>query len=65
MGYSLANLVGVEVKALRMPAAAKYRHSEDAALTWSGRERRPQWFVGALGTGKRPQDLIIVWDELC
>ncbi len=59
MGYSLADLIGVEAKALRMPAAAKYRHSEDAALTWSGRKRKPQWFVGALGTGKMPHDLII------
>ena len=37
MGYSLADLIGTEVKPTRAPAAAKYRHPENAALTWSGR----------------------------
>ena len=58
-GYSLADLVGVEVKAPRAAAMTKYRHPEDSALTWSGRGRRPQWFVEALDAGKKPQDLII------
>jgi len=30
MGYALADLMGVEVKATRAPAAAKYRHPENA-----------------------------------
>ena len=59
MGYSLADLIGVEVKALRAVAMTKYRHPEDSALTWSGRGRRPQWFVEAVDAGKTPQDLII------
>jgi DNA-binding protein H-NS len=45
LGYSLADLIGVEVKATRAPAVAKYRHPENAALTWSGRGRKPQWFA--------------------
>lgn len=45
MRYSLADLAGVEMKATRAPAAAKYRHSEKPALTWSGRGRKLQWFV--------------------
>jgi DNA-binding protein H-NS len=32
MGYSLADLIGVEVKTTRAPAVAKYRHHENAAL---------------------------------
>jgi DNA-binding protein H-NS len=40
MGYSLAELIGVEVKATRAPAIAKYRHPESAALTRSGLGRR-------------------------
>ena len=59
MGYSLAKLIGVEVKATRSPAAAKYRHPENAALTWSGRGRKPQWFVAALTSGKSADDLAI------
>ena len=43
----------------RAPAAAKYRHSENPALTWSGRGRKPQWFVEALEAGKTASDLAI------
>ena len=59
MGYSLAELVGTEVKPARAPAAAKYRHPENAALTWSGRGRQPLWFVAALDAGKSPEDLAV------
>ena len=59
MGYSLADLIGVEVKATRAPAVAKYRHPENAALTWSGRGRKPQWFVEALAAGKSADDLAV------
>ena len=59
MGYSLADLIGVEVKTTRAPAVAKYRHPENAALTWSGRGRKPQWFVSALTSGKSADDLAI------
>ena len=33
LGYSLAELVGSETKSSRAPAAAKYRHPENPALT--------------------------------
>jgi DNA-binding protein H-NS len=59
MGYSLADLIGVEVKTTRAPAVAKYRHPENAALTWSGRGRKPQWFVAALAAGKSADDLAV------
>ncbi len=59
MGYSLADLMAVEVKATRAPAVAKYQHPETAALTWSGRGRKPLWFVEALEAGKTPGELAI------
>ena len=59
LGYSLAELVGTEAKSSRAPAAAKYRHPENPALTWSGRGRKPQWFVEALAGGKTAADLAI------
>ena len=59
LGYSLAELVGTETKSSRAPAAAKYRHPETPALTWSGRGRKPQWFVEALEAGKTASDLAI------
>ncbi|MCA3451772.1 MAG: H-NS histone family protein [Rhodobacter sp.] len=59
LGYTLAELVGTETKSSRAPAAAKYRHPENAALTWSGRGRKPQWFVEALAAGKAAEELAI------
>lgn len=59
LGYSLTELVGTETKSTRAPAAAKYRHPENPALTWSGRGRKPQWFVEALEAGKTASDLAI------
>jgi DNA-binding protein H-NS len=59
LGYSLAELIGTEVKPTRAAAAAKYRHPENTTLTWSGRGRKPLWFVAALDAGKSPEDLAI------
>jgi len=52
MGYSMADLIGTDVKPARVPATAKYRHPENPSLTWSGRGRKPLWFVAALDAGK-------------
>ncbi len=59
LGYSLAELVGTEMKSSRAPTAAKYRHPENPAVTWSGRGRRPQWFVDALAGGGTAGDMEI------
>ena len=59
LGYSLAELIGTETKSSRAPAAAKYRHPENPALTWSGQGRKPRWFVEALAAGKTETDLKI------
>ena len=59
MGYSFTDLIGVEVKTTRAPAVAKYRHPENAALTWSGRGRKPQWFADHINAGKDPSALAV------
>ena len=59
MGYSLADLIGVDAKAIRAPAVAKYRHPDNAALTWSGRGRKPQWFADHINGGKDPRELAV------
>jgi DNA-binding protein H-NS len=59
LGYSLAELVGNDVKTARAPALPKYRHPENPALTWSGRGRKPQWFVDAASAGKTAEDMAI------
>ena len=57
MGYTLSELMVLEVKKPRAPVLAKYRHPENPALTWSGRGRKPLWFTEALAAGKSPEDL--------
>jgi len=59
MGYSLAELAGHDAKPKRTPAVPKYQHPENTALTWSGRGRKPLWFVEALQAGKTAEDLAI------
>ena len=59
LGYSLAELVGNDAKPKRATVAPKYRHPENPALTWSGRGRKPQWFVEALEAGKTAEDMAI------
>ena len=59
MGYSLAELIGVDVKTTRASAVAKYRHPENAALTWSGRGRKPQWFMDHINAGRDPSALAV------
>jgi len=59
LGYSLAELMGEDAKSKRAPAPAKYRHPENQALTWSGRGRKPLWFVEALSAGKAAEDMAI------
>lgn len=59
MGYSLAELFGQPVTRQRAPAGPKYKHPENSAITWSGRGRRPQWFVDALANGTTEDDLAV------
>ena len=59
LGYSLAELVGSDAKTKRAPVAPKYCPPENPALTWSGRGRKPQWFVVALEAGKTAEDMAI------
>lgn len=58
-GFSLAELTGVSVARKRAPASAKYANPADASDTWSGRGRKPRWFVAALAAGQQPEDLAV------
>lgn len=59
LGFSLAELTGAATVRKRAPAVAKYANPGDASDTWSGRGRKPRWFVAALAAGKTPDDLSI------
>ena len=58
-GFTLAELTGATVTRKRSPAVAKYANPADKSDTWSGRGRKPRWFVAALAAGKRPEDVAI------
>lgn len=61
-GYSLEELLsdaGATAKRAGKPVAAKYRHPEDGALTWSGRGRQPKWIAEFLAKGGKIDSLAI------
>lgn len=61
LGFSLAELTGVSVsvKGKRAPASPKYRNPADPSETWSGRGRKPAWYVAALEQGATPESLAV------
>ena len=61
-GLTLADIVDLGTKgtkAIRSPVAPKYRHPENAAITWSGRGRRPGWIKEAQAKGQSFDDFLI------
>lgn len=58
IGMSVEELLKLQ-KAGKRPVEAKYRHPENAELTWSGRGKRPQWVTDTLASGKTLEDLAI------
>lgn len=65
-GYSLRDLVGKAPRSVkgkkartRKPVAVKYRHPEQANLTWTGRGRKPHWVTKWLDEGKTMETLAV------
>ncbi|WP_373050500.1 H-NS histone family protein [Thalassovita aquimarina] len=59
LGFSLAELTAAKGKGVRPASVAKYRNPDDPDQTWTGKGRRPAWFVTAIEAGKKPEDLEI------
>lgn len=59
LGFTLGELLGVGGGKTRSPATAKYRHPENASITWSGRGRKPHWFSDAIAKGVSPESLTL------
>jgi DNA-binding protein H-NS len=59
LGFSLSELTGAPVTRKRAPASAKYANPANEADTWSGRGRKPRWFIAAIAAGKSPEDLSV------
>ncbi len=58
-GFDLEELTGATVIRRRAPASAKYANPADKSDTWSGRGRKPRWFIAALAAGTAPEDLAV------
>lgn len=49
----------LDAKPMRKPVKPKYRHPDDASMTWTGRGRRPRWVDECIKAGKSLDDLVI------
>lgn len=60
-GFSLSELLDAASSTTkpRGQAAPKFANPHDPDETWSGRGRKPRWFIEAIEAGKAPDDLSI------
>jgi DNA-binding protein H-NS len=58
-GFSLSELTGVASQRKTTPSVAKYANPANQADTWSGRGRKPRWFIAAMAAGRKPEDLAV------
>ncbi len=57
-GYSLEELVGAS-KRSGSKSVPRYRHPENASITWTGRGRKPGWVIAHLDRGGKIEDLAL------
>ncbi|MEY2957281.1 MAG: H-NS family nucleoid-associated regulatory protein [Gemmobacter sp.] len=58
-GYTLAELNSMKAARKRSASAPKYANPANPSETWTGRGRKPGWYVAAMASGKTPGDLAI------
>ena len=66
-GFSLAEIAGGETAKPRRKKARKakkagvpkYANPADTSQTWTGKGRKPNWFMVALDAGTSPEDMAI------
>ncbi|MCB1560339.1 MAG: H-NS histone family protein [Xanthomonadales bacterium] len=59
-GYTIEELFGRRGGGKKTgKVAPKYRNPVEPSQTWSGRGKRPRWFVDAINQGKKESDLLI------
>ena len=62
MGYSLNELLGAaptRATSKRSAGEAKFANPANAAETWTGRGRKPRWFIEAIAAGRPEDDLLV------
>lgn len=60
-GFTVEEIFGGAggARKVRQKVKPKYSNPQDKSVTWSGRGKRPRWFVDALAAGKKEADLLI------
>ncbi len=58
-GLTVSEVLGKRRKSRTSPVPAKYRNPNDPSQTWSGRGRRPAWFLEATKYGASAECLEI------
>ena len=60
-GFKLEELIAWEASQpkKRAPSTKIYVNPGDPTDTWSGRGRKPRWFIEAVAAGKKPTDLLL------
>ncbi|MBU3693821.1 MAG: H-NS histone family protein [Rhodocyclaceae bacterium] len=59
IGLSVEDLVTGKTSQKRGKVAIKYRHPQDANLTWTGRGKRPRWVEAWIGGGGSLEQITI------
>lgn len=59
LGFSFAELAHMAPTKAKAVSAPKYSNPENQSETWTGRGRKPRWFIDALAAGKQPGDMAI------
>lgn len=61
MGFTLAELTGDKAAKFsgKVPGVAKFANPANPDQTWTGKGRRPDWFVAAITAGKTPEELSV------
>jgi DNA-binding protein H-NS len=58
-GFQLEELTSMTATRKRAPSAVTFANPADASDTWSGRGRKPRWFIEAIASGKSRDDLLV------
>jgi DNA-binding protein H-NS len=59
LGLSLDDLIAGKPTTKRSKIAVKYRHPDDASLTWTGRGKKPLWVDAWLNAGNSIDRLAV------
>jgi DNA-binding protein H-NS len=60
-GFAVDEIFGKARRGGRRGAvpAVKYRNPKDSSQTWTGRGRKPNWLVEALGKGQKMESFLV------